>query len=35
MLFVDYGLVSAQRTDDDQSSWRDIYDDVVAIAGEA
>ena len=35
MLFVDYGLVSAQRTDGDRSTWRDIYDDVVAMAGDA
>jgi len=32
-LFIDYGLVTGQRSPDDPTPWTDIYDDIVAVAG--
>ena len=32
-LLIDYGLVTAQRSPDDPTSWTQVYDDVLAVAG--
>lgn len=32
-LFIDYGLVTAQRSPGDPTPWTDVYDDIVEVAG--
>ncbi len=32
-LFIDYGLVTGQRSPDDPTPWSNVYDDIVAVAG--
>lgn len=32
-LFIDYGLVTGQRSPEDATPWVEVYDDIVAVAG--